>query len=303
MYFYPILERNAININMIKVVGVSFKDVGKIYWFSPNGLNISAGDNVVVETIRGIELGMVVQPVTEVSKQCIEHELKPVLRVATKQDLKNNQCNLERARSAMVQCRKIIEQHKLEMKLLECEYTLDRQKIIIYYNAEGRVDFRGLLKDLAAVFKMRIELRQVGPREGAKFIGGIGSCGREVCCARHLREFNLVTMRMAKEQGMTLSSSKIAGLCGKLMCCIGYENAVYQDIRSRIPLVGDLVKTPGGCCCKVIGVDYLREIIRIENNEKVEMWPASELEKLESHREEEDPDDLTDDVIDNGNGS
>jgi len=288
---------------MTKVVGVSFKEVGKIYWFSPNNLTIEKNDNVVVETIRGMELGLVVQPITDIEESNIEHELKPVLRVATKQDLKTYQNNIEKAKTALKQCKRVIEQHQLEMKLLDCEYTLDRQKIIIYYNAEGRVDFRELLKDLAALFKVRIELRQVGPREGAKFIGGIGSCGQIVCCKRHLREFDLVTMRMAKEQGMTLSSSKIAGLCGKLMCCIGYENPIYQEVRSRIPLVGDVVKTPTGCNCKVVSVDYLREVIRVENKDKVEVWAAEELEKIESHYEEENPDDLTDDVIENGNDS
>ena len=137
-------------------------------------------------------------------------------------------------------CEKIIKRHKLEMKLLDCEYTLDHQKIIIYYNAEGRVDFRELLKDLASEFRVRIELRQVGPREGAKFLGGIGPCGRMICCKSHLREFDLVTMKMAKDQGMTLSAAKVAGLCGKLMCCIGYESPIYEEIRRRIPLVGDI---------------------------------------------------------------
>jgi len=288
---------------MIKVVGVSFKDVGKIYWFNPHHLSLSLNDKVVVETIRGIELGVIVQPVREIDEKEIEHELKPVIRLASKHDLNTYRHNLEKAKKAIVLCKEIVERHKLDMKLLECEYTLDRQKIIIYYNAENRVDFRELLKDLAAAFKVRIELRQVGPREGAKFLGGIGSCGREVCCKRNLREFDLVTMRMAKEQGMTLSSSKIAGLCGKLKCCIGYENPIYQEIRSRIPLTGDLVKTPNDACCKVISVDYLRELIKVENKEKTEVWPADELEKLESYKEEDNPDDLTDDVIDNGNNS
>lgn len=288
---------------MVKIIGVSFKDVGKIYWFNPNGLTLSVNDKVVVETIRGIELGTVVLPEKELDESSIEHELKSVIRLATKQDLNTYEKNHERAKKALAQCKEIVDRHGLEMKLLDCEYTLDRQKIIIYYNADGRVDFRELLKDLAATFKVRIELRQVGPREGAKFLGGIGSCGQEICCKRHLREFDLVTMRMAKEQGMTLNSSKIAGLCGKLMCCIGYEHPIYKEIRERIPLVGDLVKTPTGICCKVIGVDYLREIIKCENNDKVEVWTAGELEKIESYREEEDPADLTDDVIEDGNNT
>ncbi|HEY8396083.1 MAG TPA: stage 0 sporulation family protein [Bacilli bacterium] len=288
---------------MKKVVGIGFKEVGKIYWFEVGNLKLKVHDKVVVETIRGLELGTVIQDPNDVKEEDLEHELKPVLRLATKQDLKNHEDNIARAKSALQICKQIVKEHKLEMKLLECEYTLDRQKIIFYYNADGRVDFRELLKDLASEFKTRIELRQIGPREGAKFIGGLGPCGRECCCVKHLREFDLVTMKMAKEQGMTLNASKVAGLCGKLMCCIGYESSLYEDIRSRIPLVGDLVKTPNCEICKVVSVDYLREIIKTAKDEKIEIWQASELEKVQSHVQEDNPNDLTDDVIDNGNNS
>ncbi|HKM30198.1 MAG TPA: regulatory iron-sulfur-containing complex subunit RicT [Bacilli bacterium] len=284
---------------MIKIVGIAFKEVGKIYWFDPTPFNLNVGDKVVLETVRGLELGTVTQPIMEVEDNTLEHELKPVLRVANKYDIKNYEDNLERAKKALVSCERIIKKQKLEMKLLDCEYTLDHQKIIIYYNADGRVDFRELLKDLAAEFRVRIELRQVGPREGAKFIGGIGPCGRVICCKSHLREFDLVTMKMAKDQGMTLSASKVAGLCGKLMCCIGYESAVYDEIRKRIPLIGDIVDTPKCKNCRVISVDFLKERLRtIDREEKIDEWEAKEVVKVQAHKEEVSAKDLTDDVND-----
>lgn len=284
---------------MKKVVGITFKDVGKIYWFDPTPFTPKIGEKVVVETVRGLELGEVTSEVKEVEDEKIEHELKSVVRMANKFDIKNYNDNIEKAKKALVDCRRIIAKHKLDMKLLNCDYTLDHQKIIIYYNADGRVDFRELLKDLAAEFKVRIELRQVGPREGAKFLGGIGCCGREVCCKSHLREFDLVTMKMAKDQGMTLSASKVAGLCGKLMCCIGYENATYEEIRKRIPLVGDIVKTPKCDNCKVISVDFIKELIKtVDNEEKVEEWKAADVIKISSHKEVISEKDLTDDIID-----
>ncbi|MDD3999760.1 MAG: stage 0 sporulation family protein [Bacilli bacterium] len=285
---------------MKKVVGIGFKEVGKIYWFESGQYNLSKDDSVVVETIRGLELGTVIQEPRPMNEHELEHELKPVLRIANKQDLKTYEENQTRAEDALQICKNIVKIHGLDMKLLQCEYTLDRQKIIFYYNADGRVDFRELLKDLASEFKTRIELRQIGPREGAKFIGGLGPCGRECCCAQHLREFNLVTMKMAKEQGMTLNASKVAGLCGKLMCCIGYENSLYEEIRNRIPLVGDRVKTPTCGICKVVGVEYLKEQIKTIKDDQIMVWQANELEKVESHKEEENPNDLTDDIIEDG---
>ena len=290
---------------MVKVVGISFKEVGKIYYFDPTPLDLHVDDLVVVETIRGIELGKVVIPPKEVEESSLEHELKSVIRIATDQDLKAYRENQKKAVKTLETCKQIVKAHGLEMKLLDCEYTLDRTKVIFYYNADGRVDFRELLKDLASEFKVRIELRQIGPREGAKFLGGIGQCGREICCKKHLREFDIVTMKMAKDQGMTLNASKIAGLCGKLMCCIGYENEWYQEIRKRIPLVGDLVKTPTCSCCKVISVDFLKEIVKTarDDGETIEVWKASELEKISSTEEVINPEDLTDDVNDDGNNS
>lgn len=284
---------------MIKVVGITFKDVGKIYWFSPSVYELHEGDKVVVETARGTELGLVTIGPREIDEKELEHELKSVLRIANKYDVKSYLENKEKSVKALMTCDRIIHKHKLEMKLLDCEYTLDKQKIIIYYNADGRVDFRELLKDLAAEFKVRIELRQVGPREGAKFLGGLGCCGREICCKNHLREFNLVTMKMAKDQGMSLNAAKIAGLCGKLMCCIGYENTLYEEIRARIPLQGDIVNTPTAKNCKVISVDVLAEMCTVADSEnKVTVWQASELEKVSSnHKEDICEADLTDDII------
>ncbi|CCY08069.1 MAG: hypothetical protein BHW12_01010 [Coprobacillus sp. 28_7] len=284
---------------MAKVVGIVFKDIGKIYWFKPEPYSPQKGDKVVVETVRGLELGFVETDVKEIPDEELEHELKPIVRMANKYDIKNYLSNLEKAEKDFEACKKIVSNRKLDMKLLYCEYTLDKQKIIIYYNAEGRVDFRELLKDLASEFRVRIELRQIGPREGAKIIGGIGPCGREICCKQHLREFDLVTMKMAKDQNMSLSASKIAGLCGKLMCCIGYENETYCEIRKRIPLTGDIVNTPNAKNCKVVGVDILAERIKVmDKDEVVTEWNAKDVIKIKGHKEEISAKDLTDDVED-----
>ena len=284
---------------MAKVVGIVFKDVGKIYWFNPSTYTLKKDDKVIVETIRGTELGTVMIPPRMIDDSALEHELKPIIRIANKNDLKSFTFNQEKADKDFDRCLKIVKKNKLDMKLLYCEYTLDRQKIIIYYTAEGRVDFRELLKDLAAELKVRIELRQIGPREGAKVIGGLGVCGREICCKSSLREFDLVTMKMAKDQNMSLSATKIAGLCGKLMCCIGYENEVYQEIRSRIPLTGDIVDTPTKKGCKVISEDILRERIRtIDNEENIEEWDAKDCKKVKSHKETVSDEDLSDDIKD-----
>ena len=284
---------------MAKVVGIVFKDVGKIYWFSPDPYTPKKNDKVVVETVRGVELGFVETEIKEIDDNLLEHELKPIVRMANKYDIKNYFANLEKAEKDFETCKKIVSKRNLDMKLLSCEYTLDKQKIIIYYNAEGRVDFRELLKDLASEFRVRIELRQIGPREGAKIIGGIGTCGREVCCKSHLREFELVTMKMAKDQSMSLSASKIAGLCGKLMCCIGYENGLYAEVRKRIPLVGDIVNTPKDKNLKVVGIDCLRERIKvIDKDENITEWDAKDLVKVKSHKEIISKEDMSDDIID-----
>ena len=273
---------------MKKIVGVSFTEVGKIYWFNPGFLTLEKGSKVVVETVRGLELANVEVAIKEVEDSELTHELKDVIRVADSKDLKQYEENLKQAEKSFVRVKEIIDNYKLDMKLLGCEYTLDATKLLIYYNAEGRVDFRELVKALASEFKLRIELRQIGPREGAKIIGAIGTCGREVCCKKHMREFDLVTMKMAKEQGMALSSTKIAGVCGKLMCCIAYENKVYEDAKKRVTGVGDIVKTPTCDRCKVITADYLREIIKTENDGAIEQWNANEVIKIKSSKNQEE---------------
>jgi len=270
---------------MAKVVGIGFKEVGKIYWFNPQSYKLEIGDNVVVETVRGLEMGKVIEPIKEIEDSEIEHDLKNVIRMANDKDLSHARDNEEKSRLAIGKIKEIIETHDLDMKTIDCEYTLDGSKLLIYYTAEGRVDFRELVKDLAGEFRVRIELRQIGQREGAKMIGGIGSCGRELCCKTHLREFDLVTMKMAKEQGMALSAGKVAGQCGKLMCCIGYENEYYSNMKKIMPQVGDEVKTPTCSCCKVVSVNLLRQIVKTESIDKegYDEWTRTDVTKVRSN--------------------
>lgn len=272
---------------MKKVVGIGFKDGGKIYWFNPEPFKLKIGSMVVVETVRGLELGKVIKPIQEIEDAKLEKELKDVVRPATEKDIRNFIANEQKAIDDLPVIKKIIEEHKLDMKVVGIEYTLDGSKLLIYYNAEGRVDFRELVKSLAAVMRVRIELRQIGQREGAKMMGGIGICGRELCCAKHLREFDLVTMKMAKDQNMSLTASKITGLCGKLMCCIGYEEEVYADARKRLPDVGDIVSTPNCSSCEVCNVDFLREIISVKNDDAIEKYKASEVKRISGKKKKD----------------
>lgn len=267
---------------MKRVVGIGFKEVGKIYWFNPGPLSITEGSKVVVETVRGMELGHVVCPIKEVADEELDHELKDVIRIASQKDIKASIDNEKKALESVSKVKQIVEEYKLDMKVLGCEYTLDATKLLIYYNAEGRVDFRELVKALASELKVRIELRQIGQREGAKLLGGLGTCGREVCCKGHLREFDLVTMKMAKDQEMALSSSKIAGLCGKLMCCIAFESHQYEELRKIVPGVGEFVQTPACSKCKVINADYLRKKIKTDNEGQIEEWPVEKVKRLKS---------------------
>lgn len=273
---------------MKKVVGIGFKDGGKIYWFNPDPFKLKVGSMVVVETVRGLELGKVVKPIQEIEDEKIEKELKDVVRPATEKDIRLFIANEQKAAEDLGVVKEIIEKHKLEMKVVGIEYTLDGSKLLIYYNAEGRVDFRELVKSLAAVMHVRIELRQIGQREGAKLMGGIGICGRELCCAKHLREFDLVTMKMAKDQNMSLTASKITGLCGKLMCCIGYEEDFYAEARKRLPDVGDIVCTPRCASCEVTNVDILREIISVKTDDSIEQFNASDIKVISSKNKKKD---------------
>ena len=263
------------------VVGIRFKAVGKKYYFDPNGFDVSINDKVVVETVRGIEMGEVIERVKEINESEIISTLKPVIRIANEGDIKNHKRNQDDIPAALGKCKINIKKHKLDMKLLGCEYTLDRTKLIIYFNAEGRVDFRDLVKDLANEFKVRIELRQVGTRDGAKFLGGIGPCGYLLCCTTFLGDFDTVSIKMAKNQNLSLNPVNISGLCGKLLCCIRYENDTYKEHRLELPKMGSFVKTEFGRA-KVIGINIINKSVRVYTNEDgVKSLNVEELLEIE----------------------
>lgn len=253
---------------MNKVIGIRFKAVGKKYYFDPAGYSLNIADKVIVETIRGIELGEVVESVKDISDDELISSLKPVLRMATNEDISRHTRNQKDIPGALERVAKHINKNKLEMKLLGCEYTLDRSKLIIYFNAEGRVDFRELVKDLANEFHVRIELRQVGSRDGAKFLGGIGPCGYLLCCNTFLGDFDTVSIKMAKNQNLSLNPVNISGLCGKLLCCIKFENETYNENRLLLPKMGSFVKTTEGRG-KVISVNIIDKSIRVALPENV----------------------------------
>ena len=242
---------------MIEIIGVRFKAVGKIYYFDPNGIEAKQGDQVIVETSRGIECSEVMLGNREVDESQVVAPLRKVLRIATQQDLELLASNEKKAKEAFAICEQKIAQHKLEMKLIDVEYTFDGSKILFYFTAEGRVDFRELVKDLASVFRMRIELRQIGVRDEAKLYGGLGMCGRPLCCASFLDDFQPVSIKMAKEQGLSLNPTKISGTCGRLMCCLKYEQDAYEDLLRVTPKVDAQVQTPDGIGT-VIEVNLLR---------------------------------------------
>ena len=231
---------------MTKIVGVRFQPVGKIYYFSPAGLDIKDNDSVIVETSRGIELGKVAIGLHEINNNELTKPLREVIRIATPEDLQHVKDNHEKEREAFKICTEKIKKHNLGMKLIEVEYTFDGSKILFYFSAEGRVDFRELVKDLATVFHTRIELRQIGIRDESKILGSIGICGRELCCSKFLNEFQPVSIKMAKEQGLSLNPTKISGTCGRLMCCLKYEQDAYEDLLRITPRQGAAVMTPQG---------------------------------------------------------
>ena len=231
---------------MAEVIGVRFKEVGKVYYFDPDTHTLKLGDTVIVETSRGVECGKVAIANKEVQDEDIVHPLKKLIRVATKEDLRRLEENARKEKEAMKICEKKIAEHNLDMKLVDVEYTFDNSKILFYFTADGRVDFRALVKDLASVFRTRIELRQIGVRDESKMLGGLGVCGRPFCCSSFLGEFHPVSIKMAKEQGLSLSPTKISGTCGRLMCCLKYEQDAYSDLLKRTPKVGAIVKTPAG---------------------------------------------------------
>lgn len=251
---------------MIEVVGVRFKKAGKIYYFDPNENKLTTDDHVIVETARGIEYGKVVIANKLVDIDDVVLPLKKVIRVADDADKRNVEKNKKMAQEALTICLEKIDNHKLEMNLVDVEYTFDRNKVIFYFTAEGRIDFRELVKDLAAKFKTRIELRQIGVRDEAKLLGGIGPCGRMLCCSTFLGDFEPVSIKMAKDQSLSLNPSKISGLCGRLMCCLKYENDVYENAKQNLPDVGEYVVTKSGEG-KVESLNILEKTVRIELTE------------------------------------
>lgn len=248
---------------MVKVIGVRFRTAGKIYYFDPLDLDIKKDDNVIVETARGVEYGKVVQGLREVDEETVVQPLKPVIRVATPQDDAVEAANKVKEKEAFQICLEKIARHKLEMKLVDAEYTFDNNKVLFYFTADGRIDFRELVKDLASVFKTRIELRQIGVRDETKILGGIGCCGRILCCHSHLPEFAPVSIKMAKEQNLSLNPSKISGCCGRLMCCLKNEEETYEYLNSRLPDIGDFVTTPEGIRGEVHSVNVLRQLVKV----------------------------------------
>lgn len=248
---------------MVEVIGVRFRTAGKIYFFNPKEFQVKSGDHVIVETARGIEFGSVVSERRQVKEKCIGDELKPVLRIATKEDEERAAKNREKEKEAYKICLDKIKEHELDMKLVSTEYTFDNNKVLFYFTADGRIDFRELVKDLASVFKTRIELRQIGVRDETKIKGGIGICGRSLCCNTFLSEFVPVSIKMAKEQNLSLNPTKISGVCGRLMCCLKNEQDTYEYLNSKLPNVGDEVKTNTGVKCVVHEVSVLRQRVKL----------------------------------------
>lgn len=249
---------------MIEVAGVRFKNCGKVYYFDPCQLDVKLGDKVIVETARGQEFGTVAMDIKEVREEQIASELKPIIRIATPEDEVHHKENEKKKARALELCQEKIGKHGLEMKLIDVEYTFDNNKVIFYFTADGRVDFRELVKDLASVFRMRIELRQVGVRDEAKILGGVGCCGRSLCCNSWLSEFQPVSIKMAKTQNLSLNPTKISGVCGRLMCCLKYENDVYLQLKKGMPEVGERVKTRDGMG-KVVDTSIFSESVKVRH--------------------------------------
>lgn len=248
---------------MIKVIGVRFRKAGKVYFFDPAGMEIKTGDHVIVETARGIEFGHVVLGNREVEDKKVVQPLKSVIRMATRADEEVERKNKEKEKEAFKICLEKIKKHDLQMKLIDAEYTFDNNKVLFYFTADGRIDFRELVKDLAAVFKTRIELRQIGVRDETKIMGGVGICGRALCCHSYLSEFIPVSIKMAKEQNLSLNPTKISGVCGRLMCCLKNEEETYEDLNSKLPNIGDYVTTDDGLKGEVHSVSVLRQLVKV----------------------------------------
>lgn len=275
---------------MAKIIGVRFRKTGKIYYFSPGDLEIEKGQHVIVETIRGIEYGAVVLGMREVPDEELTLPLKSVIRIATEEDDKTEQENREKEKNAYNICLEKIQKHNLDMKLIDAEYTFDNNKVLFYFTADGRIDFRELVKDLAAVFKTRIELRQIGVRDETKIVGGYSICGRPLCCSTYLSDFVPVSIKMAKEQNLSLNPTKISGVCGRLMCCLKNEEETYEYLNSRLPEVGDIVTTSDGLKGEVQSLSVLRQLVKVIvdlNDEKeIREYKVDELKFKKKKRHE-----------------
>lgn len=275
---------------MKRIIGVRFRSAGKIYFFDPLNFEVKRNDHVIVETARGIEYGTVVGDIREVDDSEVTQPLKPVLRVATKKDDEQEQKNKEKEKDAFKICLEKIHARGLEMKLIDAEYTFDNNKILFYFTADGRIDFRELVKDLAGVFRTRIELRQIGVRDETKIRGGIGVCGRPVCCNTYLSDFIPVSIKMAKEQNLSLNPTKISGVCGRLMCCLKHEEETYEDLNRRLPGVGDYVTTPDGLKGEVQSVNVLRQLVKVivdvNGDKEIQEYKAEDIKFKRRHRKE-----------------
>ncbi|MGN0412973.1 MAG: stage 0 sporulation family protein [Lachnospiraceae bacterium] len=277
---------------MIKVIGVRFRTAGKIYYFDPVKYDVKRGDHVIVETARGIEFGTVVLAPKEVEDDKVVQPLKPVLRLATEKDMEQEAANKKKEKEAYKICLEKIRKHNLEMKLIDAEYTFDNNKVLFYFTADGRIDFRELVKDLAAVFKTRIELRQIGVRDETKIVGGIGICGRPLCCHTHLSEFAPVSIKMAKEQNLSLNPTKISGVCGRLMCCLNNEEETYEELNRKLPNVGDFVTADDGLKGEVHSVNVLRQMVKvlvdINDEKELKEYRADQLRFKKKHKNRKD---------------
>ena len=275
---------------MKRIIGVRFRSAGKIYFFDPLNFEVKRNDHVIVETARGIEYGTVVGDIREVDDSEVTQPLKPVLRVATKKDDEQEQKNKEKEKDAFKICLEKIHARGLEMKLIDAEYTFDNNKILFYFTADGRIDFRELVKDLAGVFRTRIELRQIGVRDETKIRGGIGVCGRPVCCNTYLSDFIPVSIKMAKEQNQSLNPTNISGVCGRLMCCLKHEEETYEDLNRRLPGVGDYVTTPDGLKGEVQSVNVLRQLVKVivdvDGDKEIQEYKAEDIKFKRRHRKE-----------------
>ena len=282
---------------MQEIVGIRFKKIGKIYFFDSQGIELKKGQSVIVETARGIELGEVAIENRNIEEEKVVAPLKPVIRIATDEDKNIYNDNEERAKEAYTTCEKKIKEHNLDMKLVDVEYTFDNSKLLFYFTADGRIDFRDLVRDLAAIYKTRIELRQIGVRDEVKMLGGYGSCGRELCCCNHLSDLNPVSIKMAKEQGLSLNPAKISGVCGRLMCCLKHEQNVYEEKLAKLPSVGAIVKTSDGIGT-VEEVEVLKEEVKVkiekDGSTLKKAFKLSDIEIIKNKKRHEKIDDEVD---------